>query len=530
MEQNIFFQISLGRIGNIMFHLAAAKEYSKKSGRKPYIVYHETFRDYYKSLKYGPFQSFDIVSDDEMHEMCKGKQMKQFFNKGVDDYNPTQLCNEDEIPVFCGWRFNPKYFSRETALELFKPNDDIIDFITKVVYPDIPFSKCVSINIRRGDFLIFKDPYVVSSKLFYDTVLSKFPKDQKYVVTSDDIQWCKQNFKGDNFYFIDRNTRSDVFSKMFVDLYVAGLCKHNIISNSTFSWWGAYLNQTPGRKVYFQAPWLSDGNGMTIVPENDNWIPIKKDVYIMNNHEDVFHLLFSVMCGIEYAKKNGMQAHLVNDKAFAFKPEINRLVDIVDSIDYTDLGNVVYSNETLENVFTELPQEKFLTHVDSVVINGMRMSPKYFNRDFVISKLEVLNGMETYAKILYNNIGEFSEWVSLSIEDFDMDFIHKALEMFPHEKVFVISSDIEKAKSLLGDKFTYLDKKTALIHPLVEFYAQKLAKSCIISNTVRDWWGAYLNNNPGRKVVYKAPFLDNQNPQYNKMNDIIPQENNWIGI
>jgi hypothetical protein len=69
---------------------------------------------------------------------------------------------------------------------------------------------------------------------------------------------------------------------MWVDLYIPGLCKHNIISNSTFSWWGAYLNPHKDRKVYYQYPFYKNerNDGYTydcIIPDDENWIGIHQN-------------------------------------------------------------------------------------------------------------------------------------------------------------------------------------------------------------------------------------------------------------
>ena len=71
----------------------------------------------------------------------------------------------------------------------------------------------------------------------------------KYLIVSDDIPWCKQNFRGSKFEFSDG-------SSVIEDLKMQISCANNIIANSSFSWWGAYLNQTPNKRVVAPARWF----------------------------------------------------------------------------------------------------------------------------------------------------------------------------------------------------------------------------------------------------------------------------------
>lgn len=64
----------------------------------------------------------------------------------------------------------------------------------------------------------------------------------RYLIFSDDIPWCKEHFKGEHFYFIENE-------KDYVELFLQSKCTHNIISSSTFSWWGAYLNTNLGQRI-----------------------------------------------------------------------------------------------------------------------------------------------------------------------------------------------------------------------------------------------------------------------------------------
>jgi len=71
----------------------------------------------------------------------------------------------------------------------------------------------------------------------------------KFMIFSDDIEWCKTKFVGNHFYFVENEDD-------YVDLYIMSFCNHNIIANSTFSWWGAYLNNYNDKIVIYPKKWF----------------------------------------------------------------------------------------------------------------------------------------------------------------------------------------------------------------------------------------------------------------------------------
>ena len=133
-------------------------------------------------------------------------------------------------------------------------NYDFIDFIklkskhknieTNPLAQKILNSNSVSLQVRRGDYLnvgalICDDEYY---KRAIDLLNNKVG-DFELFIFSDDIEWCKRNISiQDNQSFIEPN-----ISNPFTDMYLMSLCKHNIIVNSTFGWWGAALNSNPTR-------------------------------------------------------------------------------------------------------------------------------------------------------------------------------------------------------------------------------------------------------------------------------------------
>lgn len=107
----------------------------------------------------------------------------------------------------------------------------------------------VSVHVRRGDYLKYSDIYVNLSveyyKLAFDIVENKY-KEINYFFFSDDIEWVKSNLNMPNSIYVDWNKNDD----SYLDMYLMAHAKVNIISNSTFSYWSAYMNRHNDLVIY----------------------------------------------------------------------------------------------------------------------------------------------------------------------------------------------------------------------------------------------------------------------------------------
>ncbi len=133
-------------------------------------------------------------------------------------------------------------------------------------------SNSVSIHIRRGDFYSPKFSWkyggICDVNYYHKAIgyLQELSNDNHYFVFTDDVEWVQSNIvfpNIDNVTFVSRDYKSDDY----VELFYMTKCKHNIISNSSFSWWGAYLNQYNKKTVVCPTKWVNDNNSIIrVVP------------------------------------------------------------------------------------------------------------------------------------------------------------------------------------------------------------------------------------------------------------------------
>ena len=145
----------------------------------------------------------------------------------------------------------------------------------KALFEQIVQRNSVSIHIRRGDYLknnlnwsLDIDYYNRAIQLIKEKVTAPI-----FFIFSDDTQWAEENIKDPNCHFINWNKGDDSFR----DMQLMSNCKHNIIANSSFSWWGAWLNNNEDKIVIAPDKWLSTMEGTRdIIP--DSWIQLQESL------------------------------------------------------------------------------------------------------------------------------------------------------------------------------------------------------------------------------------------------------------
>ena len=121
-------------------------------------------------------------------------------------------------------------------------------------------------HIRRGDYLQINNGTIVLPISYYHMAIKmmlKRVKDPTFLFFSDDMEWVKENIHVPNAIYVDWNTGKESWQ----DMYLMSMCNHNIIANSSFSWWGAWLNNHKD-KIVVSPKWDEE-----IIPEE--WIQVE---------------------------------------------------------------------------------------------------------------------------------------------------------------------------------------------------------------------------------------------------------------
>lgn len=198
--------------------------------------------------------------------------------RNINDQKFTHTCIYNE-PAFTykslpyingilldGYFQSEKYLDRNLILKLFSIDDISKKYIVDKYGYD--FSNTVSIHVRRGDYISKQNRHPVQPIDYYIKSINYFDPSYKFYIFSDDIEWCRAHFSEDNIIFINNNTD-------YIDLWLMSLCEHNIIANSSFSWWAAWLNTNVNKKVIAPKLWFGPDkklNTFDLIPES--WITI----------------------------------------------------------------------------------------------------------------------------------------------------------------------------------------------------------------------------------------------------------------
>lgn len=154
---------------------------------------------------------------------------------------------------------DPKYFEKYA--------DEIKQLFSEGIGETIDY---VSIHVRRASNPInpqepkySENPFYVNlmETDYYQKVMALFPN-EKFLLFSDDLEFCKRQEIFKDCEFSEGNEIED-FNKM-------ATCKHNVLANSSYSYWSAYLNKNPDKKVIYPRQWYSDGAQRTVCPKD--WI------------------------------------------------------------------------------------------------------------------------------------------------------------------------------------------------------------------------------------------------------------------
>lgn len=291
MKENVLIVKFNGGLGNQMFQWAFARALEKKTQIKTLLDMSYFYKKYARPFELGIF-NLNVESPKDFLTNLKLDIIWRFRKKlsgrsflGINLY--SEPCFEYDKNVFDvkpntyieGFFQSEKYFKdieqdlREDfkfTVEPDKENQKIIE--------QIQSTNSISLHIRRGDYVQkkrYQNVYATCSLDYYKRgveCITEQVENPTLFIFSDDKNWVKENLNLPyETVFVDNNSGK----KSFEDMRLMSLCKHNIIANSSFSWWGAWLNKNEKKIVIAPEKWFNDEkiNQTDVIPSA--WLKIQ---------------------------------------------------------------------------------------------------------------------------------------------------------------------------------------------------------------------------------------------------------------
>lgn len=277
---NQLFQYSLGR------HLAYrnksclkldVSELSSDPQRTYRLGFFNVVEDFVRTEDLRMFLAHNATNIGRFFERLKRRLLPQYFPKIINEHSfrfDPDILKVKGPSLLNGYWQSEKYFVE--IAELLRQ-----DLVLKPTIPEANRAtlsammkvNSVSIHVRRGDYVTNAKTNSYHGVLPLDyfrraiRTIEERVSDPFYFIFSDDIAWVRENIKIDNSIVVDSNS-PDV---EYEDLRLMASCKHNIIANSSFSWWGAWLNKNPEKIVVAPRNWFAvDVDSSDLVPPG--WI------------------------------------------------------------------------------------------------------------------------------------------------------------------------------------------------------------------------------------------------------------------
>jgi len=253
-----------GRLGNILFEAGAALTYAKRTGKELHFSIRsristpvKLYSDFIKNVKIEKLE--DVLHDEPRKNMYENQSIP-----------PVEIPNVEGNVTLNGYYQSEFYMDKDLVRNFFKIDNGLK---RSLIEKYNGLEDGVGMSVRRTDYLRHKDLFNVMSKKYYESMYNTYFKGLTCFVTSDDVDWCKKNLEIDNCVYIEENDETC--------LRTLSLCKHHIMSCSTYSWWAAFLEEKKDSVNVVPTPWFSTQCNLyndAITPSRWKKIPINKEM------------------------------------------------------------------------------------------------------------------------------------------------------------------------------------------------------------------------------------------------------------
>lgn len=277
-----------GGLGNQMFQYALYRQFELQ-GKDVFADLTDYDSGYFRKFELYNFPNININLESvnlikkrnslgfKIHKKINKLLGKRPLEFKYDNLNFNEYVLQLDNCYIDGYWQSEKYFCsiREDLKKQFCLSEKMLhDDLYKKYREIIELNNSISVHIRRGDYLSEENISLygnICTKEYYNAAMRYFRSffgNVNFVVFSNDIEWCKENIMGEDITYV---LGSEADSAL-CELFMMTRCSHNIIANSSFSWWGAWLNNSPQKKVIMPASWLNCEEINDIYPEG--WIRI----------------------------------------------------------------------------------------------------------------------------------------------------------------------------------------------------------------------------------------------------------------
>lgn len=290
--------IASAGLGNMMFQYALVVAFRERG--VPAILFVSEANAHHNGYELenvfpsvNPYQGLSGIRQSYYQLLGKLRKKKLFFRKKTPHrllffpfqrvspeinffFYPDVFSKPKKNQYFSGAFQSYKYFEncRQELLKEFAFDESKLSEESKEMACRIESTNSVSIHVRRGDYLAplwYENLGSICSVQYYQraiTEMEKHVKEPCFFVFSDDIDYVRDNLNIPNAVYVNFNHSSNSWQ----DMYLMSLCKHNIIANSSFSWWGAWLNRNDGKTIIAPKKWWASLDHDDVVPPS--WIRI----------------------------------------------------------------------------------------------------------------------------------------------------------------------------------------------------------------------------------------------------------------
>ncbi len=282
-----------GGLGNQMFQYAFALSIAEETNKK--ITFDDRFSNQHNGFELG--KAFGIkpskpdateivklkISNFKKNQIIKFCSKKNQFIKNfllknslIEEklsYQKYKVHSDSKILFIDGYWQSALYFKSIEKMIKEKFEFPPLPELEKNKYGiDILETNSVSIHIRRGDYLNEKNKkiYCICGEDYYSKSISHILRkvnNPKFYIFSDDVEWAKKNIKFNQLTTYIIKEKSHI---SYIDMQLMSMCKHNIIANSSFSWWAAWLNKNQEKIVIAPKKWFINKDlnlqSRTIIP------------------------------------------------------------------------------------------------------------------------------------------------------------------------------------------------------------------------------------------------------------------------